>query len=78
MSEATQGRPAAQEFERAGAATAQASFENLKPRPVTPFYPEMSSQAIQPTFGQAMARQITPDQAIKQMAEKMRQIIKSG
>src|SRR6476620_9595461 len=28
MSEATQGRPAAQEFERAGAATAQASFEN--------------------------------------------------
>ena len=28
MSEATQGRPAAQEFELAGAATAQASFEN--------------------------------------------------
>jgi hypothetical protein len=28
MSEATQGRPAAQESERAGAATAQASFEN--------------------------------------------------
>jgi len=28
MSEATQGRPAAQEFERAGAATAHASFEN--------------------------------------------------
>ena len=60
------------------AKAAQASFENLKPRPVTPFYPEMSSQAIQPAFGQAMARQITPDQAIKQMADKMRQIIKKG
>ena len=54
---------------------AQASFENLKPRPVTPFYPQMSSDAIQPAFGQAMARQIPPDQAIKQMADKMRQIL---
>ncbi len=60
------------------AKAAQASFENLKPRPVTPFYPEMSSEAIQPAFGQAMARQLTPDQAIKQMADKMRQIIKKG
>ena len=55
---------------------AQASFENLKPRPVTPFYPQMSADAIQPAFGQAMARQIPPDQAIKQMADKMRQILK--
>jgi multiple sugar transport system substrate-binding protein len=57
---------------------AQASFDNLKPRPVTPFYPDISANAIQPAFGQAMARQITPDQAIKQMADKMRQILKSG
>jgi multiple sugar transport system substrate-binding protein len=57
---------------------AQASFENLKPRPVTPFYPDMSANAIQPAFGQAMARQIPPDQAIKQMAEKMRSILKKG
>jgi len=55
---------------------AQASFEQLKPRPVTPFYPQMSADAIQPAFGQAMARQIPPDQAIKQMADKMRQILK--
>jgi multiple sugar transport system substrate-binding protein len=55
---------------------AQASFENLKPRPVTPYYPDMSKNAIQPAFGQAMARQITADAAIKQMAEKMRQILK--
>ena len=60
------------------AKAAQASFENLKPRPVTPFYPDISANAIQPAFGQAMAQQITPEQAIKQMADKMRQIIKSG
>ena len=60
------------------AKAAQTSFENLKPRPVTPFYPDMSANAIQPAFGQAMARQLAPDQAIKQMADKMRQIMKSG
>jgi multiple sugar transport system substrate-binding protein len=57
---------------------AQASFENLNPRPVTPFYPQMSSDAIQPAFGQAMAQQIKPDVAIKQMADKMREIMKKG
>jgi multiple sugar transport system substrate-binding protein len=60
------------------AKSAQASFENLKPRPVTPFYPQMSADAIQPAFGQAMAKQIPPDQAIKQMADKMRAILKKG
>jgi multiple sugar transport system substrate-binding protein len=58
------------------AKSAQASFEFLKPRPVTPFYPEISATAIQPAFGQAMARQITPQEAIKQMADKMRTILK--
>ena len=43
------------------AKSAQASFEILKPRPVTPFYPQMSADAIQPAFGQAMAQQIKPD-----------------
>jgi multiple sugar transport system substrate-binding protein len=57
---------------------AQASFDNLKPRPVTPFYPDLSANAIQPAFGQAMAQQLSPEQAIKQMAEKMRQILKKG
>jgi multiple sugar transport system substrate-binding protein len=55
---------------------AQASFEYQKPRPVTPFYPDMSKNAIQPAFGEAMARKLTPEQAIKQMAEKMRTILK--
>ena len=60
------------------AKAAQASFEGLKPRPVTPFYPQMSADAIQPAFGQAMAQQIKPEQAIKQMADKMRDIMKKG
>jgi multiple sugar transport system substrate-binding protein len=60
------------------AKSAQASFDNLKPRPVTPFYPEMSAQAIQPAFGQVMAKQITPEQGIKQMSDKMREIMKKG
>ena len=60
------------------AKAAQASFDNLNPRPVTPFWPQMSSDAIQPAFGQAMAQQIKPDQAIKQMADKMREIMKKG
>jgi multiple sugar transport system substrate-binding protein len=60
------------------AKSAQASFENLKPRPVTPFWPQMSADAIQPAFGQAMAKQIPPEQAIKQMADKMRSIMKKG
>ena len=51
-------------------------FESLKPRPVTPFYGQMSSDAIQPQFGAAMTRQKSPDQAIKDMADKLRQIVK--
>ena len=59
------------------AKAAQSSLDLLKPRPVTPYYPQMSADAIQPAFGQAMAQQIKPDQAIKQMADKMRTILKS-
>ena len=58
------------------AKSAQASFDILRPRPVTPFYPEISANAIQPAFGQAMAKQITAEQAIKQMGDKMRTILK--
>ncbi len=58
------------------AKSAQASLSTLKPRPVTPFWAQMSSDAIQPAFGQAMAKQLAPDAAIKQMAEKMRTILK--
>jgi multiple sugar transport system substrate-binding protein len=50
-------------------------FESLKPRPVTPYYGQMSADAIQPNFGAAMGRQKSPDQAIKDMADKLRQIV---
>jgi len=58
------------------AKAAQASFYDLKPRPVTPYYSQISSDAIQPALGAAVSRQITPDQAIKQMADKIRQVVK--
>jgi len=54
---------------------AQESFKSLKPRPVTPFYGQISSEAIQPNLGAAMARQKSPAEAIKQMAETMRRIV---
>ncbi|MFN8511332.1 MAG: extracellular solute-binding protein [Thermomicrobiales bacterium] len=58
------------------AKSAQTAMEFLRPRPVTPFYPEISATAIQPAFGQAMAQQLKPAEAIKQMADKMRTILK--
>ncbi len=54
---------------------AQESFKSLKPRPVTPFYGQISSEAIQPNLGAAMARQKSPAEAIKQMADTMRRIV---
>ncbi len=59
------------------AKSAQASLDTLKPRPVTPFYPQMSADAIQPAFGQAMAQQIKPDQAITHDAADEQPILKS-
>ena len=58
------------------AAKLRPSFENLKPRPVTPYYSQMSADALQPNYGAAMSRSKTPDQAIKDMADKMRQDLK--
>ncbi len=50
-------------------------FDSLKPRPVTPYYSQMSANALQPNFGAAMTRQKDPDQAIADMVESLRQII---
>ncbi len=49
-------------------------FESLKPRPVTPFYSQMSADAIQPNFGAAMGKQKSAEQAIKDMTTKLRSI----
>ncbi len=51
------------------------AFEALKPRPVTPYYSQMSADALQPNFGAAMAQTITPEEAISAMADGMRQVI---
>lgn len=58
------------------AKSAQASLDNLRPRPVTPFWGQMSSDAVQPEFGLSFANKKDSAAAIKDMADKMRKIIK--
>jgi multiple sugar transport system substrate-binding protein len=53
----------------------QPAFEALKPRPVTPYYSQMSADALQPNYGAAMVRDKTPEEAIIAMADGLRQII---
>ena len=58
------------------AKAAQASLDNLKPRPVTPYWGQMSSDAVQPQFGLAFSNKKESSAAIKDMADAMRKIIK--
>ena len=51
------------------------AFEALKPRPVTPYYSQMSADALQPNYGAAMAQTVTPEEAITAMADGMRAVI---
>jgi len=51
------------------------AFASLKPRPVTPYYSQMSADALQPNFGAAMTRQKSPEQAIKDMVSSLKQIL---
>lgn len=51
------------------------AFASLKPRPVTPYYSQMSADALQPNFGAAMTRQKSPEQAIKDMTSALKQIL---
>jgi multiple sugar transport system substrate-binding protein len=51
------------------------AFQALKPRPVTPYYSQMSADALQPNYGAAMVRDKTPEEAISAMADGLRQII---
>ena len=50
-------------------------FESLKPRPVTPYYSQMSANVLQPEFGAAMTRQKEPAEAIAAMAEGIEQVL---
>ena len=52
----------------------RAAFESLKPRPVTPYYSQMSADVLQPNFGAAITRQKEPAQAIADMAEGLKQV----
>ncbi|MGI8856019.1 MAG: ABC transporter substrate-binding protein [Thermomicrobiales bacterium] len=56
--------------------SAQASLDNLKPRPVTPFWGQMSADAVQPQFGLSFSNKKDSAAAIKDMADAMRKIIK--
>lgn len=47
--------------------TLRSAFEALKPRPVTPFYSQMSAESLQPNYGAAMTRDKEPAQAIADM-----------
>jgi multiple sugar transport system substrate-binding protein len=58
------------------AKSAQASLDNLKPRPVTPFWGQMSADAVQPQFGLSFSNKKESSAAIKDMADAMRKIIK--
>lgn len=53
----------------------RSAFESLKPRPVSPYYSQMSADALQPNFGAAMTRQKDPEQAIADMAEGIKQVM---
>lgn len=58
------------------AKSAQKTLDNLKPRPVTPYWGQMSADAVQPQFGLAFSNKKESSAAIKDMADAMRKIIK--
>jgi len=53
----------------------RAAFESLRPRPVTPYYGQMSQETLQPNFAAAMTRQKEPAQAIADMASGMEAVL---
>ncbi len=51
-------------------------FQEAKPRPVRPDYPQISAEAIQPNLAAALAGQKSAAQTVKDIADKTRAIIK--
>lgn len=51
------------------------AFEALKPRPVTPFYNQLSADVIRPNFGAAMTRDKEPAQAIDDMVSGIESVL---
>jgi ABC-type glycerol-3-phosphate transport system substrate-binding protein len=52
----------------------QEALQALKPRPVTPYYGQWTTDVLQPTLGAVMARQTTPEDAVQTIAQQMRMI----
>jgi multiple sugar transport system substrate-binding protein len=55
--------------------TLETAFGTAKPRPVTPAYPQISSEAIQEYVTKAMSKQMSPKDAVKAMADKATEIL---
>jgi multiple sugar transport system substrate-binding protein len=53
------------------------AIQNATPRPVTPFYAELSG-ILQISLHQALTRQVEPREALQQAAEKMRAVLARG
>ncbi len=51
------------------------AFNSAKARPVTPVYPQISSDAIQENLSKALTRQITPKEAVKNMADTAKKLL---
>jgi multiple sugar transport system substrate-binding protein len=51
-------------------------FEQARPRPVRPDYGQISADAIQPNLTAALVQQKTPEEALKDMAAKAREIVR--
>ncbi|MBA2753776.1 MAG: ABC transporter substrate-binding protein [Chloroflexia bacterium] len=54
-----------------------AAFESLKPRPVSPYYSQMSADVLQPNFAEVMTRAKEPEQAVNDMVEGIEQVLNS-
>jgi multiple sugar transport system substrate-binding protein len=52
----------------------QDALQALRPRPVTPYYGQWTSDVLQPTLGSVMTRQLSPEDAVAQVATQMREI----
>ncbi len=51
------------------------AFATAKPRPVTPAYPQISSEVIQDLVTKVLSKQVTPKDAVKQMQTKTEEIL---
>ncbi len=54
-----------------------AAFESLKPRPVSPYYSQMSADVLQPNFAEVMTQAKEPEQAVGDMVEGIEQVLSS-